>query len=205
MVRVGIDMTWMHHIRRDYESARKSAEIAPEHGDGVPRRLGGRELSIHRALALAHLATTEGEIRTALATATEYLGYWRSAGAETMVSYFLGEMADVHRLSGDPEAAVRTVTEAIELGETNGEHFHDAELHRIRGQARLQCGAGERAHGEDDLRRAVAIAREQAAVSFEIRSIVCLLTLVPELVDRQSWLDQLEAAAWPPPEQRGRR
>ena len=102
-----------------------------------------------------------------------------------MVSYFLGEMADVHRLSGDPEAAVRTVTEAIELGETNGEHFHDAELHRIRGQARLQCGAGERAHGEDDLRRAVAIAREQAAVSFEIRSIVCLLTLVPELSDRR--------------------
>ena len=51
-----------------------------------------------------------------------------------------------------------------------------------------------RAGGLDDLRRAIARAREQHAVSFEIRSTVSLLTAAPELPDRASWIVQLEGA-----------
>ena len=95
--------------------------------------------------------------------------------------------------SRSPELPAST-SSVCPLGETNSEHFHDAELHRIRGHARLQCGAHERTHGRDDLLRAVAIARQQEAVSFEIRSIVSLLTLVPDVSDRRSWLDDLQTA-----------
>ncbi len=194
LVRVGLDHTWLHHMRRDNEQARRAAEQALALAVEFRVDWAVVNLSIHRALALAHLAGHEDDRRQALAIAEQNLGYWRGAGAETMVPYFLGEMADVHRLVGDGEAALRVASEAIELGRENGEHFHDAELHRIRGQARLACGAQERARGRDDLLRAVAIAREQHAVSFEIRSLVALLTHLSEPHGDRSWLTQLETA-----------
>ena len=55
---------------------------------------------------------------------------------------------------------------------------------RLSDQGRGHVGRrASRAGGLDDLRRAIARAREQRAVSFEIRSTVSLLTAAPELPD----------------------
>ena len=51
-------------------------------------------LSIHQGLAMAHLNTNGKGIQEGAAIVNANLGYWRAGGAETMVPYFLGELAE---------------------------------------------------------------------------------------------------------------
>jgi len=194
IARVGQTNAWLHHIRRDYQRALNAAEQALSVAREFHVDWAVVNLSIHRALALAHLRPDDESRRDALASVNEYVAYWRAGGAETMVPYFLGELAEAHLLTGETRAAIDLVERAIELAENNDEHFHDAELFRIRGEARLTSDVDDRTGGLDDLRRAVAKAHEQRAVSFEIRSTVSLLTRAPDLPDCEAWIGRLETA-----------
>ena len=120
--------------------------------------------------------------------------YWRAAGTQAMVPYFLGQLGEAHHLAGDDAAALTLLDEAIALGEKTGEHLHDAELYRVRGLVKLSGRAGDRSTGLNDLLKAAATAAARRAVSFEIRSIVSLLSAEPDLDDRDAWLARLEDA-----------
>jgi len=193
--RIGQTNAWLHQIRRDYEKALRAADQALSVAREFHVDWAVVNLTIHKGLAMAHLnnETEEGR-QEAVRMVHEHLAYWRAGGAETMVPYFLGELAEAHHRAGEDDAALALLDIAIELGETNDEHFHDAELFRIRGEAKLASPAGDRASGVEDLRRAVVKAREQRAASFEIRSIVSLLTAVADLADRAIWIRDLEQA-----------
>jgi class 3 adenylate cyclase/predicted ATPase len=192
LARIGQTNAWLHQIRGDYVKARNAAEQALVVAREFHFDWAVVNLSIHRGLAMAHLNAEGTRMQEGAAIARENLGYWRATGAETMVPYFLGELAEAHHRSGDNVAALDLLNEAIELGDKIGEHCHDAELYRVRGQVRLAEDDG--AKGMADLRAAIRTAREQHAVSFEIRSIVSLLTVAPELPDREAWIGQLENA-----------
>jgi predicted ATPase len=151
-------------------------------------------LSIHKGLAMAHLDRARHGATDGLALATQHLMYWRAAGTQAMVPYFLGQLGEAHHFAGDDAAALTLLDEAIALGEKTGEHLHDAELYRVRGLAKLSGRAGDRSTGLDDLFKAAASAAAQRAVSFEIRSIVGLLSAVPDLDDRGAWIARLEDA-----------
>jgi class 3 adenylate cyclase len=193
LARVGQTSAWLHQIRRDHQKALSSAD----HALAVAREFhvdwAVVNLMIHRGLALAHLNARGHGWHEAVAIVNENLAYWRAGGAETMVPYFLGELAEAHHLAGDESAALELVEAAIALGAAIGEHFHDAELYRVRGEAKL-ASAHDPASGFADLHTAVAKAREQHAVSFEIRAIVSLLTAAPGLPDREPWILHLENA-----------
>jgi predicted ATPase len=192
LARIGQYRAWLHQMRRDPEKARDAADqalvTAREH------RIGWAvvNLSIHRGLALAHLGG-EG-MKVGVPLVQENLRYWRAAGAESMLSYFLGQLAEAHVLAGEYSAASDLLDEAFEQSEKMGEHFHDAELLRVRGLVRVAAPSDDGVGGVNDLRRAVATAREQGAVSLEIRSAVSLLTAAAELPDRRERIEQLEQA-----------
>jgi predicted ATPase len=151
-------------------------------------------LSIHRALAMAHCGSSDADRHDARGLARQNLGYWRASGAETMVPYFLGELAQACHAAGDGTMALDLVNEAIDVAAQNHEHFYDAELYRTRAQVWLARAGDERDAGIADLRRAVEVASQQHAVSFEIRALVALLTVAGELPDRQTCLDELQRA-----------
>jgi predicted ATPase len=90
--------------------------------------------------------------------------------------------------------ALELLDEAFELGGRIGERCHDAELYRVRGEIRLAGRGDDESQGLADLLQAVEIARGQRAVSFEIRSILSLLTLAPELASQGGWIERLEDA-----------
>ena len=188
LARIGQTNAWLHQIRRDYQKALSSAE----HALAVAREFhidwAVVNLAIHRGLAMAHLHPAGEGGNEALAIVRENLAYWRAGGAETMVPYFLGELAAAHHRAGQAPAALELLGDAIELGEKTGEHFHDAELYRMRGEARM---AARDPGGVDDLLTAIRTAHEQKAVSFELRAIVSLLTAVPELPGREAWIGRL--------------
>jgi len=190
--RIGQTNAWLHQIRRDYQKALVEAEQALVIAREFHFDWAVVNLSIHKGLAMAHLNADGRGMQEGVALVKENLGYWRAVGAESFVTYFLGKLAEAHHRAGDNVAALDLLDEAIELGAKIGEHCHDAELYRVKGQAHL--AGDERAKGLDDLRKAVATAREQRAVSFEIRSTVSLLRAAPQLPDRDVWIGQLDRA-----------
>jgi predicted ATPase len=89
--------------------------------------------------------------------------------------YFL-MLAEAHAKSGDVEAALRVSTEAKDLVERTCEDFWTAELERIAGE--LRCIQGEPASlTEPFFERALSIARQQRAKSFELRAACSLARL----------------------------
>ena len=88
---------------------------------------------------------------------------------------FLCSLASGHIREDDPEAAEAAVDEALSLVTTNGEMWLTPELYRMK--AEIACAKAS-AEGEEVaeawLRKSVALAREQGAASWELRSAIDL-------------------------------
>jgi tetratricopeptide (TPR) repeat protein len=191
LARIGQTNAWLHQIRRDYQQALNSAELALAVAREFHVDWAVVNLMIHRGLAMAHLDLAGPRRNDAVASVKENLAHWRAGGAETMVPYFVGELAEACHRAGQASEALELLDAAIELGAKTDEHFHDAELYRVRGEARL---AAHDPGGVEDLRTAIRTAHEQRAVSFEVRAIVSLLTAIPELQGPEPWIARLEDA-----------
>jgi predicted ATPase len=88
---------------------------------------------------------------------------------------YLALTAEIYAAHGDPGRALGVMAEAHELVHRTGERFWLAELHRIEGELRRKADSDLRA--EDCFAAATAIAREQAAKSFELRAVTSLARL----------------------------
>jgi class 3 adenylate cyclase/tetratricopeptide (TPR) repeat protein len=144
--------------------ANRALEISFEHGYASWLGAG----TLHLAIANSHLENPA----EAIPLLEFAIGAWREAGAETFRSYFLAGLADAQRRAGDPAAALASVAEGIDHIERFGEHFHEVELRRLRGELLIAGGDDER--GRVELWRALAVARRQQARSFELRSALAL-------------------------------
>ena len=189
--RIGQTNAWLHQIRGDSMAALREAEEALVVARQFHIDWAVVNLSIHKGLAMADLSRTRQELEAAAAIVEENLGYWRATGAETFVPYFLGKLAEAYQRSGDAKRSFDLVNQALEVAGTIDEHCHDAELYRVRGQVRR--ARGEREKGIEDLLAAIQFSRKQRSVSFEIRSLVSLLSTETDL-DRETWLGHLNAA-----------
>jgi predicted ATPase len=89
--------------------------------------------------------------------------------------YFLALLADAHAAAGQPQEGLRVMAEALGvLGETR-ECAWEAELYRIHGELLLKAGAPRGGpEAEERFRRAMDIARQQEARSWELRAATSL-------------------------------
>ena len=101
--------------------------------------------------------------------------------AEREISLFGGliraELAQAEAESGEVDASLITLENALEYCERMGQRWFDAEIHRVRGEVLLKKHADSPAPAEDAYRAAVAIARCQKARSFELRAAHSLAKL----------------------------
>ena len=74
------------------------------------------------------------------------------------------------------------LTEAEQLIETTNDAFHEAELHRVRGD--LLNSLGDRAGAERSYQQAIAVAKRQSAKMFELRASTILARLWRDQVKR---------------------
>ncbi|MGY3606632.1 MULTISPECIES: adenylate/guanylate cyclase domain-containing protein [unclassified Bradyrhizobium] len=79
--------------------------------------------------------------------------------------------------AGQPEAGLETVRELIGWAQQSGQHWLDAELHRVQGELLLRHDAANLSSAEDAFNRALEIARHQQARTFELRSALGLARL----------------------------
>jgi predicted ATPase len=87
-------------------------------------------------------------------------------------------MAEALVAAGRADAALPLLDEALDLSETTGERYYAAETHRLKGE-RLLAHGGESAIEAAGacFAQALTVARQQAALSFELRTAVSLARL----------------------------
>ena len=106
-------------------------------------------------------------------------------GAELMreqnVLFFDGLLkiaqAEAEARSGDPDRAIAILDEALATAERTGYRAFEAELHRARGEMLLKRDPADPAPAEDALLTAIAVAKQQATRSFELRAALSLAKL----------------------------
>jgi predicted ATPase len=100
---------------------------------------------------------------------------WTQLGRSHYLPYGLALLAEGLARHGDGAAALAALRRGLETADATGEHFWDAELHRLTGMALL--AENKLNEGEASLQQAIRIAQAQRAKSLELRAATSLARL----------------------------
>ena len=188
----------LQQMRRDGEAPlehiQASMVLATEHGFPYLQAVG----TVLQGWAL----TRGGQVAEGMVQMRQGLDELRAMGAEVLRPYLLALLAEVCGSSGQIEAGLGVLEEALVTAENHTERFNEADLHRLKGELLLrQCGeagfepapsavhkghaAGVGEPGQSPLQleaeacfqRALDIARHQQAKSLELRAATSLARL----------------------------
>jgi len=102
------------------------------------------------------------------------LAGWMESGAELLVPYFLGILAQTNWALGNVDEARIAITEALTLTEKTGERWSEAELHRLQGEMMGVENEKELLESAKCYERSLNVARNQKARSLELRAALNL-------------------------------
>lgn len=119
-----------------------------------------------------------------------------ATGSGQFRTYFLALLAETQLKAGQAPAAASTLDEAFGWVQRVGERFHEAELHRLRGELLLNRDkqGASRAEAEVAFENALAIARAQGAHLFSLRAATALARDDSSARARAACREQLEEA-----------
>ena len=113
-----------------------------------------------------------------LALVKSGLDTWRASGAEVLVPYCLGLLAETQQALGQIGDALLSVAEALSIVEKTGNRWYEAELHRLQGELILEQDGKRQPDAEKCFARSILqVARGQAARSLELRAAMSLSRL----------------------------
>jgi predicted ATPase len=163
--------TVLHWLRRDVAAQRERVTevIALSETQGFPFFLGLGRLLHANARVVAGNAAALPEIMDGMALAAE-------TGNQAGAPGILALLADAQRAAGQLAEAQGTVATAVAIAAQTGQHYFDADLHRLDGDLLLATG-GPADEATARYHRALAIARQQGARSFELRAATSLARL----------------------------
>ncbi len=118
-----------------------------------------------------------GKASGAVQTITSGVTAWRSTGSTAMMPFYLSYLARAHAEHGQFDDATRCIGEAMTAMETTKEKWCEAEVTRIAGEIGLLSPEPDVAKAEAYFERALAVAREQQAKSWELRAAMSMAQL----------------------------
>ena len=101
----------------------------------------------------------------------------RQAEQGSVTTFFETLLAEAEAEAGESDVAFCTINHALAASERTGLHWYDAETHRIRGEILLRGKSADTLTAEEAFQRAIAIAGEQGARSFQLRAALSLAKL----------------------------
>ena len=113
----------------------------------------------------------------AVQTITSALTAWRSTGSTAFVPLYLSYLASAYAELCQFNDAWRCISEAMTAVETTKESWWEAEINRIAGEIALKSPEQDAAKAEGYFERALAVARQQQAKSWELRAAMSLARL----------------------------
>jgi class 3 adenylate cyclase/predicted ATPase len=177
----------LHQLRGEVSRAREVAEIdlALTAEEFIPF------FRAHAVMLRGWALVEEGQGEEGIAQLHEgYAGY-RAIGAQIECSHWLALMAETYHDTGRPAEGLRAIAEALDHVAQTGIVYYEAELHRMDGQLRLRLDAADEQRAEMSFRRALEIARQQQAKSWELRAATSLARLWGEQGRRREGRDLL--------------
>jgi len=116
---------------------------------------------------------------------------WRSTGATQWMPLFLSSLANAYAQLDEVDAAWHCMDEAETTVETTNERWWEAEVNRTVGEIALKTPKADTAKAEAYFERALAMARQQQAKSFELRAAMSMARLWRDQGKRQKARDLL--------------
>ncbi len=148
--------------------------------------------TISRGRALAQM----GRLTEARTEIERGIDEAQHAGISYMRAMMESWLADVYAQSGETDAALSKVEQALfELDAVTGRAW-EAELHRQKAQFLLALDPDKSGEAERHLSKAIEIARRQSAKSLELRAANTLATLLREqgrVEEARAWLEPIHA------------
>jgi predicted ATPase len=138
---------------------------------GAPLWKAGGIMNEGSALALTGRASEATEMLICGITA------YRKTGATLFLPLHLPRLARAQAELGQFEEAWRGIGEAMTLVETAKEKWCEAEVHRVAGEIALMSPERDAAKAEAYFERALAVARQQQAKSWELRAAMSMARL----------------------------
>src|SRR5262249_12079578 len=118
-----------------------------------------------------------GKASDAIAMIPTGIAAWQSSGSIAFLPWYLSHKAIAHAELGQFEEALRHIDEALKTIETTDETWCEPDIHRIAGELALRAPDPDISNAEMHFGRALAIARQQQAKSWELRAAMSLTKL----------------------------
>jgi DNA-binding SARP family transcriptional activator/predicted ATPase len=160
-----------HQLRRECQAVQTWAEA-------LIRFSTEQRLLVYQAAAtilLGWVQSEEGQVEEGISYIRQGLANVQALGIGMNLTHFLGLLAEGYGKAGQAEEGLCVLAEALAFVEKTGERYYEAELHRLKGK--LLLAQGNQAEAEASLHKAVEVARQQSAKSWELRATVSLCRL----------------------------
>jgi len=124
-----------------------------------------------------YLWALTGSRSSGVSTLSSGIAAWRLTGANIWTPFFVSRLAHAYAELGDFQEASRCIEEAIEAVKTTKERWCEADISRIAGEIALTSPERDAVKAEEYFERALLVARQQQAKSWELRASVSLARL----------------------------
>ena len=118
-----------------------------------------------------------GKAADAVQMITSGITAFRSTGSTLWVPLCLSYLAKAHAELGQFDDAWRSIDEAMTAVETTNERWFEADILRMAGEIALKSPDADAVKAETYFERALAVARQQQAKSWELRAAMSLARL----------------------------
>jgi tetratricopeptide (TPR) repeat protein len=159
----------LHHWRHDQVATRQFAEqtvaLCTEHGIAIFLEMG--------KIMLGWVDNQEKEGGEGIELIREAIADWRASGAELVIPQLQQVLAAALARGESYEEALMAIEEALSVISNTGDRSFEADCWRWKGELLWRSGEGiDSNHREAEacLHKAIAIARQQKAVSLELRA-----------------------------------
>jgi len=179
---------WLRQFLRDTHSTEELAQAAVrlcgEHGYPLWRPMG----AILHSWALIENGRKPEEC---IVQMRQGLTDLRATGAGLWQPCFLALIAEACNKVNRIDEGLTVLDQALGIVRERAERFYEAELHRLRGELLLRCNPTDISASETCFQTAIAIARDQQAMSLKLRAATSLARLWAERGERRQAHDLL--------------
>ena len=184
---------WLHQFFRDTELVDKFATelvtVSEEYGFPFWKVTG----SFFTGWVLAQ----GKKVKVGINQMRESIKAFQAAGAGSTLPYFMTALAEVYLENAQPENALDWLEDAEVKAQKNSEHFFDAEIYRVKGEALFVLDQKNKKNAESLLWRAIETARQQKVKTLELRALTSLVRIggrkketIKLLSDTYSWFSE---------------
>ena len=154
---------------RNYAAANEQVDELIALADEKGKALGNLQRSM--------LLVLTGKASDAVRAITSAITSLRSTGAALYEPWHLEHLAAAYAELGQLDDARRCIDDAIDRLERSKEKWCEAEVHRIAGEIELRSRTPDTEQAEKYFNRALAVARQQQARSWELRAAMSMARL----------------------------